>query len=442
MPGYISDLTACDFDLNGADDILVTCPYADTLVILFNNGYGDFEIQYYEIISLHAICGCVDEDSIPDFIAGGGQQFFYKSNGNRTFEIGIPIMTFSGTITIYGLIDLNDDEWNDVLYTNTSDENWGIFKNNGDLTFTNEIIQSGSSTTTPGVGLVNNDSLPDIVLSYSSFDRSSVNVNNGNFNFTEVVLEETFIGEAFVMNLDNQATDDFVFVNYYTNTIPLYKYNGNNQFELQSNFYAPGAYTIASFLVDDFNQDGFDDFAITRCNWTDCTDSIYIYFNNQNWSFNEPQSYYVGYLGGFNLKSADLNGDSFPDLYMSGAGINGNKTLRFLWNDGDGGFIYENPVNIQDRVSRNYSINIFPNPFGSHLLIELDGNMDKNFLIKILNIYGRTVKFFKIAETEINNRLAIVWDGCDENQNLCPSGIYIVTACSDSFQFSRKVIKY
>jgi hypothetical protein len=25
MPGYISDLSACDFDINGAQDILVVC---------------------------------------------------------------------------------------------------------------------------------------------------------------------------------------------------------------------------------------------------------------------------------------------------------------------------------------------------------------------------------------------------------------------------------
>jgi hypothetical protein len=442
MPGYISDLSACDFDLNGAKDIIVTCPYADTLVILFNNGCGNFEPYYFVIGSLHAICGCVDEDSIPDFIAGVGQQYFYKSNGNRTFENGIPIMTFSGTITIYGLIDLNDDEWNDLLYTNTSDENWGIYKNNGDLTFTNEIIQSGSSTTKPGVGFITEDSLPEIVLTYSAFDRSSVNVNNGNFNFTEVVLEETFIGEAFVMNLDNQGTDDFVFVNYYTNTVPLYKYSGDNQFELQSNFYAPGAYTIASFLADDFNQDGFDDFAITRCSWTDCTDSIYIYFNNQNWSFNEPTSYYVGYLGFFNLKSADLNGDSFPDLYMSGAGTNGNKTLKILWNDGTGLFSYFNPVKIEENIIKPIQINIFPNPFFTQTTIEIKLTEPEDIDMSITDIFGKKLEDINLINSARINSYTLSWSSFEVNGNPYPPGIYILTVKSKSFQIARKVIKY
>lgn len=184
MPGGISDLSTCDFDSNGALDILVTCPYVGTLVILFNNGFGGFEFNYYEITALHAICGCVDEDSIPDLIAGVVQHYYYKSNGDGTFENGLSILTFSGSITVYGLVDLNYDGWNDLLYTNTSDEYWGIFKNNGDLIFTNDIIQSGSSTTDPAVGLITDDSLPDIVLAYSSFNRTSVNINSGNFDFT------------------------------------------------------------------------------------------------------------------------------------------------------------------------------------------------------------------------------------------------------------------
>jgi len=238
MPGYISDINSCDFDLNGGEDILVTCPYSDTIVILFNNGYGEYEPYFYDLTSLHAICGCVDEDSIPDLIAGAGQMYFFEGNGDHSFEVGIPIFTLSGTNSIYGLVDLNSDGLNDILYTNTTNEFWAIYRNIGNLIFTNEIIQTGSSTTMPGVGFITDDSLRDIVLSYSAFDRSSVNVNEGDLDFTEVIIEETFIGEAFVMNLDNQGTDDIAFANYYTKTVPLYKFIGDDQFELHSSFYA------------------------------------------------------------------------------------------------------------------------------------------------------------------------------------------------------------
>lgn len=440
MPGYISDLSACDFDNNGALDILVTCPYTDTLVMLYNNGFGGFENNAYEISALHAICGCVDEDSVPDLIAGVGQHYFYKSNGDRTFENGVPILTFSGTITVYGLIDLNDDGWNDLLYTNTSDEYWGIYKNNGNLTFTNEIIQSGSSTTFPAAGLITDDSLPDIVLTYSAFDRSSVNINNGNFNFTEVVLEQTFIGQAFVMNIDNLGTDDFAFANYYTKTVPLYKFIGNDQFEFQSNFYAEGTYPLSSFLPADFNQDGYDDFAITRGDWWNSSDSLYIYLNDHNWSFNLHQILYIGIQTWFKSCASDLNGDAFPDIYMKGC--NGSNILTILWNNGNGFFSFENPVGIYEQSRRNHLLRIFPNPFTNQINVEVIPNLNDGVSITISNIYGSTVKTFIITETELSANQTITWDGYNDNKVLCTAGIYIVTVRSDSIQFSQKVLKY
>mgnify|MGYP000223310880 CR=1 FL=1 len=321
-------------------------------------------------------------------------------------------------------------------------EYWGIFKNNGDLTFANEIIQSGSSTTMPAVGFITDDSLPDIVLTYSAFDRSSVNVNNGDFNFTEVVLEQTFIGEAFIMNIDNLETEDFAFLISYSKSIALYKSIGNEQFERQADYYAEGNYIISTFLPADFNQDGYDDFAITRGDWWNSSDSLYIYFNDHNWSFNLNQIYYVGYLGFFNMKSADLNGDSYPDLYMSGAGNNGNKTLKFVWNDGTGFFTYNNPVSISENKGVALSLNIFPNPFYSQIKIQLFILFPELTYVNIFNINGTLIKSYKINETKMNYGNTIIWNGCDENQHSCPAGIYIVTANSNTFQISKKVIKH
>jgi hypothetical protein len=299
------------------------------------------------------------------------------------------------------------------------------------------------------VGLITDDFLPDIVLTYTAFDRSSVNVNNGNFNFTEVVLEQTFIGEAFVMDIDNQGTDDFVFVDYYSNTIPLYKFIGNDQFELQSNFYASGTYTIASFLTDDFNQDSYDDFIISRCNWYDCTDSIYVYLSDQNWSFYESQRYYIGYLGFFNLKSADLNGDSFPDLYMSGAGTNGNKTLKILWNDGTGNFSYENPVGIKETPNPSpLSLSVSPNPFSDQVKITVNANEGADLSVTVYDIIGRKVKGlhppaggWSPPAGGWSHFLTLTWNGFDDSGLACPAGLYMIVVEGDNRQIYTKVVK-
>ena len=443
MPGYIYDITSGDIDADGSNDILVSCPFSDTITVLFNDGTGNFEEYYYNRPCGFILCGKIDSDDLFDIITRDGYYLYCLKNlGNRLFSENTILLPIQGTYSVTKIIDFNNDSLNDIIYSHTTGEYWGIFKNLDDLTFTNVILQSGSSTTDPGVGFITDDTLPDILLSYSAFDRTSINVNNSNFDFEEIVLEDNFNYITPVMNLDNQGTDDFALVNFATNKVALYTYLGNDQFELQANYYASGTYGIASFLADDFNQDGYDDFIISRCNWYDCTDSIYVYFNDLNWSFHESQKYYIGYLGFFNLKSADLNGDSFPDLYMSGAGTNGNKTLKIMWNDGSGSFSNENPVLTNDIDSFKYQLDIFPNPFITILTIELNANLPKEYSIFIRNIYGQILKSFYVNGTESKNKKKILWDGYDDNQRACSPGIYLITIESDSDQISKKIIKY
>jgi len=442
MPGYIYDINTGDIDANGANDILVSCPYTDTITILYNDGVGNFEIYYYNRPCGFILSGIIDADNLIDIITRDGYYLYCLRNlGNRILSDNIILLPISGTYDVTSIIDINEDSLKDLVFTHTSGEYWGIFKNNGSLTFTNEIIQSGSSTTNPGVGFITDDSLPDIVLTYSAFDRSSVYVNNGNFNFTEVVLEQTFIGEAFVMNIDNQGTEDFAFLISYSKSIALYKFIGNDQFERQANYYAPGEYNISTFLPADFNMDGYDDFAITRGDWWNGSDSLYIYFNDHNWSFDLNQIFYLGYLGFFNLKSADLNGDLFPDLYMSGAGTNGNKTLKLLWNDGTGNFSWENPVFIKESDSIDCKLNVFPNPFHDNVRIEVQLTNKSRVSVTMYDLFGKIVKEFCDIESH-SPQLQINWDGTDEEKGTCPQGIYILTLRSDSDQISKKIVKY
>lgn len=40
MPSFIDAMTAYDFDCDRFKDIIVCCPYSDTIVIMFNDGVG------------------------------------------------------------------------------------------------------------------------------------------------------------------------------------------------------------------------------------------------------------------------------------------------------------------------------------------------------------------------------------------------------------------
>jgi len=136
----------------------------------------------------------------------------------------------------------------------------------------------------------------------------------------------------------------------------------------------------------------------------------------------------------------DLNGDEFPDIFMKGC--NGSNILTLLWNDGFGNLSFENPVKIAENLPSYYDVVIFPNPFVKNLAIELNSNLPEDYSIFIRNIYGKLIKSFFLISYKSNEINSVLWDGCDDNQNTCSPGVYLITIKSNSYQISRKVIKY
>jgi hypothetical protein len=445
LPAFIDDITSCDIDMDGDIDIICICQILnyseDSIFIFYNNGAGGFQRKgYHYPNSGFILCGCIDGNESPDLITRLSFDVFYVPNhGLEGFGEMVTIDdNMGGNLSV--ISDINNDNWNDLIFSVTDYENWGVYKNIDGLIFTKEIIQSGSSTTDPAVGLITDDSLPDIVLAYSAFNRTSVNINNGNLNFIEVVLAQTMIGEAFVMNLDNQGTDDFAFANYYTKTIPLYKFIGNNQFELQSNFYAEGTYPVSSFLPADFNHDGYDDFSITRGDWWNSSDSLYIYFNDQNWSFNLNQILYIGVQTWYKSCTADLNGDAFPDIFMKGC--NGSNILTLLWNDGTGNFSYENPVGIEEpKANPPFTVTVAPNPFSDKTTITINNDVEEDLSFAVYDISGRRIKGLHPPVGGWSPFLELSWDGKDNSGNPCVPGLYLIAVEGNNNINFTKVIK-
>lgn len=229
MPSFIDAMTSYDFDSDGFNDIIVSCPYSDTIVIMFNDGIGNFTLYYYNRSTNGCILsGLVDNDSLPDIITrGGGGISFLKNLGQRNLGDNQTIYSISGTFYVTVVKDMNLDNFNDLIYTNMYPQCWGVLKNNGDLNFTSKVFHSGSSTSMPYAGFLDADSLPDIAISYTNFNKSSVYLNNGNFIFTEVVLEDHFNHDTPIMNLDNSGPDDIGLVSFDVNNINLFKYIGN-----------------------------------------------------------------------------------------------------------------------------------------------------------------------------------------------------------------------
>ncbi|MBL4604849.1 MAG: VCBS repeat-containing protein [Flavobacteriaceae bacterium] len=120
---------------------------------------------------------------------------FYKNNGDNTFEdvsiatgTGISIDAMSTTIE-----DYNNDGWLDIYVTNTTAGNY-LFKNNGDGTFTNEATASGTEFNSIAWGATfldaDNDSNLDLYVSGMldgsdpNFISSAFYHSNGDNTFT------------------------------------------------------------------------------------------------------------------------------------------------------------------------------------------------------------------------------------------------------------------
>jgi hypothetical protein len=443
MPSFVHAIDACDMDMDGSNDIIVSCAYEDSIVILFNDGYGNFYLQGYSRITSNLICGSVDNDDIPDIITGKeGYLYFIKNNGDRTLEENIALMEFSGSYTLHYLIDMNDDGWNDLIYDFPT--YWGILKNNGNLTLNNIIIGSNGGPVNPSIGYFNNDSLPDIIISYDSGSRSQVTkylVNNGNFNFSNNILNNQLFLAPIISEMNNLFPNDLTLFYNPTNEVHLYENTGNATFNFKDIYYINNTAGVEFADRADYNQDGYEDFSYIQCFWTGCIDSLYVELNNHNWSFELAQGYYIGTLNWFRIKSTDLNSDSYPDFYMTG--YNDNHTIKILWNNGDGTFSNINPVGVNEiNQNKNFSFTISPNPFSSIININFFSSMPAIVSLKVIDLFGTEISCMLKNQKQLKGYYTYTWDGINQSGNICNPGVYIIVLDINEIQYSQKIIHY
>lgn len=442
MPGFVRSIASCDMDLDGSNDIIVSCPYQDTIVMLYNDGYGNFNIQYYNRLSGDILCGDFDGDEIPDIITGReGYLYFIKNNGNGSLGENTIIMNLSGAYTLYNLVDMNNDNWKDIVYDYP--DHWGIFKNNGNLTLINEIIGSGNENKPePYIGYLNNDSLPDLLVSYS-YDYSEVTkyqINNNDFNFSTYVLNDMTFTQV-ISELNNEFPNDLILFRNPTPQVYLYENIGDGSFVFKGIHYTLNTYGVIFTNTNDYNQDGFDDFSYVQCNWDDCTDSLYIELNDQNWSYEPAQKYYIGPILSLKVNSIDLNNDNYPDFYIKGYST--DTKVKILWNNGNGTFSYLNPVSISEsNINPDTILFASPNPFTRKTSIEFMNNSTDAITIIITDLLGNLIYCKYDKQIIAKGKNNFTWDGTDNSGHRCSTGVYIIWLDINGNRYSSKIILY
>ncbi|SFN79480.1 Por secretion system C-terminal sorting domain-containing protein [Bizionia echini] len=259
--------------------------------------------------SYGASWGDYDNDGFLDvFISNRSEtdvqpNYFYRNNGDNTFtdvtaEAGFDNnshMTFCSAF-----FDYNNDGWQDIYLSSDKYFNQNfLYHNNGDGTFSDVSTASGTGifidAMTTTIGDFNNDGWFDIYVTNTPTDGNVLFRNNGDGTFSNLAifsgtrLNSYSWGAVFLdadndMDLDIYVSCEFDGSNPAYRSSAFYKNRNNNTFENSRNSGFEGdAAKSYSNAVGDFNNDGFPDIAVSNINY----ENMYLWenqtVNTNNW---------------------------------------------------------------------------------------------------------------------------------------------------------------
>lgn len=443
VPAYPHETCIADYDQDGDNDIIVGCSGPnqdpDSIVIFFNDGWGNFEQQKFERNNgLFIYCEDLDNDQYPDIITRDAEYIFsYKNNQVGGLGDQYIIKNTDGNPFIGGIDDINFDGYLDIVnYDITIPWGWGVVFNNGDYSFRDSsFVESSENTIQPAVGDLDNDGKADLILTTINPSDSIYLLYNNYPEFIRTNFEKGVWDPAYILNLNNDDYNDFILFKplFFGNpTVNNYVYS-EESFELCYT----AQYTNGTWIENtcDYNLDGYDDITTTiyQANNLPIEDSIYIHFNDQHCGFAHVQSVYVGdYAWLPTVNSGDLNSDGYPELVIQGYHMPRNS-IRILWNDGSGHFVDTNTVFVSEpEFQLKNQLEVFPNPTVGDVSVKIKDAKILSF--RLLDFEGRMLlkKEWQNGMNEIDVKL--------KTNNIKP-GIYLLNfQLDDQIHIIKKLI--
>ena len=283
-----------DFDNDGDKDLYVTSD-TDGNRLLENDGNFDFQditltsgLSITNMYTYGASWGDFNNDGFLDVFISNRTNLIgnklYRNNGNGTFlDVSIVAGILSPPVASFcaAFLDINNDGFQDIYVSNDKTINPNVmYKNNGDGTFSDISISSGTNTSidamTVTVGDFDNDGWFDIYITNNP-DGNVLYKNNGDETFTDVAISSGTIfnsvswGASF-FDVDNDMDLDLYVCGMFDATentylkAAFYDSNGDETFNLSNASFPGDDRASFSSAIGDIDNDGLQELVVSNNN--------------------------------------------------------------------------------------------------------------------------------------------------------------------------------
>jgi subtilase family serine protease len=267
-------ITSGDFNNDGVLDLAVTSQYDSKfnqgfVLIFLGNGDGTFKQASTVNMTGYPVSTAVadyNRDGILDIAALQfipGQISVSFGNGDGTFQKQVNYAVTAGLGSEYNLVagDFNGDGIPDLVESNASDDNLGIFLNNGDGSFGTQIPVNTLNPEWITVADLNSDGKQDLLISNYGYKTIGVLLGNGDSTFqTEVDYPTNGNAASLALaDMDGDGKLDIAAGIFYPKIgVGILKGNGDGTFGAETD-YATNQGHGYGISLGDLNGDGTPD---------------------------------------------------------------------------------------------------------------------------------------------------------------------------------------